>query len=247
MNKIEKVFVENLGFSSEKARVYLAILEMGESKVVDISKKTKIKRTSCYNFLSELIKDGFIKSTKRAKKNFYFVDDPRILEFDVEDKLENIKTIIPELQKIHSIFPYKPKISFFEGENGMKEIYNDISNSFTSGGEILSIIGSSDLRKYVPKQVEDKYLSLRLKKKVVNKIICTDNQISQEWKKNAEKELREVKIVNKDKFDFKADIKIYKNKVAFLSYKENYIGVVIESSEIVGIQRMFFNSLWNVL
>lgn len=41
MNKIEKVFVENLGFSSEKARVYLAILEMGESKVVDISKKNK--------------------------------------------------------------------------------------------------------------------------------------------------------------------------------------------------------------
>ena len=246
MEKLEKNLIENLGFSRVKARVYLAVLEAGEVKASDIAKKAKLKRTTCYGLLSELMQSGFIKMTKKAKKNFYFVEDPRDIKNYVEEKLANVSKMIPELQKIQNIFPYKPKVTFFEGEGGLRAIYNDIATHSVPGGEILSIVGTNNLREYVPKEVEDKYINLRIKMKIVNRMICTDNSYSHKWEETAQNELRKIKII-KNNIDFEADVKIYGDKVAFISYKENYMGVVIESREITEIQKMFFNNLWNSL
>jgi len=48
-------------------------------------------------------------------------------------------------------------------------------------------------------------------------------------------------------FRFDADTEIYANKVALISYRENFLGVIIESKEISQMQRSAFELMWSLL
>jgi sugar-specific transcriptional regulator TrmB len=45
--------IQNMGFSDKAAKVYLAALELGESTVQTLAKKSGLKRTTIYYVLTE--------------------------------------------------------------------------------------------------------------------------------------------------------------------------------------------------
>lgn len=237
--------MENIGFSEKKAKIYLAILELGEASVIDISKKIGIKRTTVYNILPELISEGYVKKTSKNKKSLFFVEDPDLLKNNLEDKLATLKEALPEIKSLQNIFPFKPKITFYEGFGGIKEIYKDTLNSLNSGDIILSFTGITNFERLIPHDISREYIANRVKKKIRARIIATRSSVMEKWKENAPKELREIKIIDDSKYKFDGDIEIYGNKVALISYKENFIGVVIESKEINQMQRLAFEIMWN--
>jgi len=65
--------------------------------------------------------------------------------------------------------------------------------------------------------------------------------------KNAEEEMKEIFLLPENEYNFFGDMEIYGNKVALISYKENFMAVVIESKEIANMQRLMFNLIWNNL
>lgn len=239
--------LEELGLSQKKADIYLALLELGEALVIDLSKKTGIKRTTIYNLLPELASEGLIKVAIKNKRRIFFVEDPRNIKISLEDKLKSFENILPELKAIHNIFPSKPKITFYEGFGGMRELYQDTLNTLASGDTILSYTGLSNYHKLVPKEFTEWYVGERVKRKIRVKIISPASKTSNEWKDASIKELREIKLVDNPDFKFNADTEIYGNKIALLSYGENFMGVIIESKEINQMQRMAFELMWNAL
>lgn len=246
MNEINKK-LENIGFSKKKADIYLALLELGEAGVIEISKKTNIKRTTVYNILPELTSEGLVKKGIKNKKRIFYVEDPGKIKNELEEKLQRANTLLPELLAIQNILPNKPKITYYEGLGGAKDLYQDTLNSLIPGDEILSYTGLTDFYKLLPKDLAKWYISERVKKKIRIKIISPDSETAREWQNNAQKELREIKIVKNSKFNFNADTEIYGNKIALISYKENFMGVIIESKEINQMQRMAFELMWNSL
>lgn len=244
MNNQKKI-LENIGFSEKKAKIYLAILELGYASVIDIAKKTDIKRTTVYNILPELVSDGYVKKTSKNKKGLFFIEDPDLLKNNLEDKLDAISKALPEIKSLQNIFPFKPKITFYEGFSGIREIYNDTLNSLNGGDIILSFTGITNFERLMSHDISREYIESRVKKKIRARIIATRSSVMERWKENAPKELREIKIVDDSKYKFDGDIEIYGNKVALISYKENFIGVVIESKEINQMQRLAFEIMWN--
>jgi len=51
-------------------------------------------------------------------------------------------------------------------------------------------------------------------------------------------------LVSPEKFDFTNEINIYDDKVAIISFKNELIGMIIESTEIANSQRAIFNMCW---
>ena len=246
MNTIENN-LQKIGFSDKKARIYLAILELGETSAIAIAKKTNLKRTSIYNILPELLREGLIKSTISKKRRIFFVEDLRPLQVGLSEKLNFVEKIIPELQAVHNLISYKPKITFYEGSGGMKDLYQDTLKNVIDGGVILSFTGLSKIYEYVPRDFAEAYFAERVKKKIRVKVIAPVSDIAQEWQKNALKDLREMKIINNTQFQFKADMEIYANKVALISYKEDFLGVIIESQEINQMMKAAFGIMWDAL
>ena len=239
--------LEVLGLSDKAAQIYIALLQIGEGSVIDIAKKADLKRTSVYNILPDLMQQGLIETTIKNKHRIFFIDDVRRLELDAQEKVKSVGVLLPQLRAIQNILPQKPKITFYEGVGGMKELYQDTLESVQVGGTILSYTGLTDFFDMMPKEYYEWYVEERAKKKIMIKIIAPDSPTTRQWKKQAVKDLRQVKIIPAKDFRFKGDTEIYDNKVALISYAENFLGVIIESNEIYAMQKTMFELLWDSL
>jgi len=239
--------LEKLGLQGKKADIYLAILELGEASVIEISKKANIKRTTVYNILPELLVEGLVQRTIKSGKRIFFIDDVNQLKSEAEEKVKIIEKIFPDLRAIQNVIPYKPRITFHESVGGMKDLYEDTLESLRSGDTILSYTGLADFDRYMPRDYAESYIARRIAEKIRIKIIAPDSRVAREWKDNAQKELREIKIIRRSDFKFNADMEIYANKVALISYREDFMGVIIESREISEMMKASFEIMWNVV
>jgi sugar-specific transcriptional regulator TrmB len=246
-NKLVAQIESDLGFSEKKAKVFLALLQLGETNVIEISLKAKLKRTTVYNILPELINEGLVAVTSISGHKRYFVTDPRIIIKILENKIENTKSLLPLLIALHSVSIHQPKISLYEGENGARQIYED-TLSIESGDTIYGFIGDMKTTP-VPEKDLEIYIQTRVDKKIKNKVIMAPSAYSDFLRKDAQKELREVKIftgIENLKVP-SVDFKIYGNKIAIISYRENFLGIMIESRDISQMCKVIFESLWNKL
>lgn len=246
MNNLLKKLRE-AGFSEKKAKIYLTILKTGEISASDIAKISKIKRTTAYNLLPELLEEGIVKQGIRNKKKVFYVENPESIEKKYEKRLDLIKTLLPEIKSLQNYKTLRPKITFYEGEDAITGLYDSILDNSYSGDTIFSFTGLKNFHNLVQPEFSQNYIKKRLKKKIKTQIVATDSIEAEKWKKNASKELREIKIINENNLNFNADIEIYGKKVAIISFDENFIGAIIESEEINKMMRFAFSIIWNSL
>jgi len=247
MNKEIIKTLQDIGLSKEEVDIYLAGLELGESSVQNIAKKADIKRPTAYLIIDDLIKKGLFYQTFKGKKRLFGAQNPKDLEVELKRKAHELTKIMPELNSIYNTLEFKPKIRFYEGLTGTLTVYNDILDLTPENGEILSFAGIKNFYDSFPKDFATDYFTRRIKKNIRPKIIAIDSPESRDWVKNAEEEMREILIVPENQINFSGDIEIYGDKVALISYKENFMTIVIESKEIANMQRLMFNLIWNNL
>lgn len=233
-----------IGLSEKQARVYLACLELGGARVSQISRKAKVERTTCYHLLDDLITLGLIVISKQKKAGFFIAEDPRGIEEKTKERLGLIKDILPELQAIHNVLPQKPRIRFYEGWENTRSIYEDTLKSSRPGDTILSLTSLDDYFDFVPREWLASYIAHRVEKGIKIKILTPASAMAKEYQKNERRQLREIKEAPRKNWDFRADIQIYNNKVGIISFKENLMGVLIESPEIAQMFKMAFELMW---
>ncbi|MEZ4103645.1 MAG: helix-turn-helix domain-containing protein [Candidatus Paceibacterota bacterium] len=90
--------ISDLGLSKTEAKVYLSVLELGEATIQEISKQSKIKRTSLYYILEKLNKESVILATKRNKKSSYVATSPKELMKEPGKDWREFENILDELE-----------------------------------------------------------------------------------------------------------------------------------------------------
>ena len=136
----------------------------------------------------------------------------------------------------------------YEGESGIRQIYGDTISSLSQGDTIFGFSGDIKTN-YISEKDLEIYIKARIDKRIRNKVILAPSAYADSLKKGAEAQLREVKIFTETKsLNFPSvDIKIYGNKIAIISHRENFLGVLIESKDISQMCKIIFESLWNSL
>ena len=124
-----------LNFSEKEANVYLALLELGKGTVSQIGRKANINRTTGYNILSQLVQKGLVSISGKEPKQEYVAESPdkikQYLKEEVkknEEYLTQADKAIPALKSIHNV-KGRPQVRFYEGKEGIKEIYEDTLTS----------------------------------------------------------------------------------------------------------------------
>ncbi|OGF22013.1 hypothetical protein A2Y83_02910 [Candidatus Falkowbacteria bacterium RBG_13_39_14] len=247
MNKSSKQILENLGMTKDEVNLYLAGLELGEDSVQNLAKKADIKRPTAYKILDDLIDKGVFYQTLKGKKRFFGAENPEKLQTALKQKEIELVKIMPELKSIYNLLEAKPKIKFYEGLNGAITVYEDTLASTRRDDVILTYTGIKKFFDFFPREYAQEYFKRRVAKNLKVKMIAIDSEVSREWERNAIRDLREIIIIEENKFNFFGDTEIYGNKVALISYKENFMAVVIESEEIANMQRFIFNLAWDKL
>lgn len=247
MNNSIKKALRDFGLTNEETEIYLAGLELGASSVQNLAKKAGIKRPTAYNILAELAEKGLFYQILEGKKKLFSAEDPDKLKISLKQKEAELTKILPELKSIYNFPAAKPKVRFYEGVAGAIAVYEETLNLTTEGGEILSYAGIKNVFELFPKDYAEEYFKKRAAKNITARVIAMDSEESREWQKNAEKEMREIILVPENQQLFSGDTEIYGDKVALISYKENFMAIVIESKEIANMQRFIFNLAWEGL
>lgn len=236
-------YLKQLGLIGKKADVYIASLELGAATVIEIAKKAGVKRTTCYDILLDLEKAGLISETSKGKKRLFVGEDPEKIKKDLLKKQEIFDEIVPELKSIFNIKGVKPKIRFYEGKEGLKEVYNDTLKYST---EILAF-ASEDVVRIFDKEWMNSYIKQRIKKGIHSRTIIPNTKTVKEYIAKDKEQLRQSKLIDPEKYPFSIEINIYGHqKVALMSSKEE-TGIIIEGAEIYKTMKLIFELIWDNL
>jgi 8-oxo-dGTP diphosphatase len=240
MNKIiEKL--ERLGIEEKPARVYLAALELGGGLASEIAQKAGVERTHTYHLLEQLIREGLVYRSERGNLLIFMAQSPKKIGQMIESRLEHAKSLIPELLMLEGANTTKPKIKLYEGIEGIKQLFEE-TFELPRDSETLAYSSAESIHEYLQDYVPQ-YLKRRARKGISQRAIAEDSEEAREHQKMDREELRQTRLVNKERFPFKNEINIFGNKIMIASYRD-LMGVIIESREIADTQRAIFELAW---
>lgn len=236
--------LKTFGLNEKEAKTYMALLELGEAVVQRISQKSKIKRTTLYDVLESLKEKGLVGTTIKNKRKYYVASDPRELEHKLEEKKFAIKSILPELLSVANVIDKKPKIRFFEGEEGIKEIYLDTLNY---PDKPLWAWVTDEIWQVIDQHFIDYYLSQRVKNKIWAFVIAPDTKKIRGYKGEDQKFLRKTRLDSTEGYSVQVEIDLYGgNRIGIMSFGEK-IGLIVESQKLFNTLKSIFDSSWEKL
>ena len=248
MQKIDQKLRESLkalDFTEKEASVYLAILELGKGTVSQISRKAEINRTTGYDILDSLVSKGLVSISGKEPKQEYIAESPdKITKLYNEEyrkskeHFEEAQEILPKLKSLHNTVG-RPQVRFYEGVDGLKEVYED---TLTSTEPIRAYAAVDDVQGTLPNYFPD-YYQRRAAKDIYIRGIFPKTPLAIERAKHNEEEKRESAFVPADKYNFSPEINIYDNKIMIASWREK-LGIIIESKEIADAMKKIYELSW---
>ncbi len=225
--------LKKLGLIEEEITIYLLLLRKGSLKVTQIAKELSTARTTIYRFITSLHEKGIVSETVQDFVKTYTPIPPESLPNILANRLEEIRSVIPELNKIYNKPLEKTEVSVFRGKEGIKTIMNDIikeGKPYTCFGEIEKYFEELDIftRKWM-KEVETK--------KIKGRLICSKNQKfeiakTEECKYLPQELIPEITTVT------------YEDKTALFIWSKPLYVVLIENKNVTDSNLKVFNHIW---
>jgi|GEM_PF-707964 len=232
--------LQKIGFEPQEAKVYLAVLTLGEATVTDIAKHAGVVRTSCYYTLQKLQQKRIAHPYVKRGVHYWGVEEPQWLSNWLNDKKATLDYIMPELMAMHSTFGAKPSFTYYEGIQGVKQILQDILQdknslqSMSSMEDALALLGRQ-FRFFITKRVE---------RRMFVQFITNRSAETEKIQLNDGKEHRHTHFLPPGK-KIKNMNYIYGDKIAILSLnKKMPMGVIIKDPDVAYTQRILFEALW---
>src|SRR3989344_4031228 len=101
---MDKSALAQAGLTDGEIRVYLSLLEIGESTTGPIIEKSGVARSIIYQILKKLIEKGLVSFILKEKTRYYQSANPKkVLEYaeenakKVEKNINEIKNMLPDL------------------------------------------------------------------------------------------------------------------------------------------------------
>ncbi len=134
------------GLTTNEAKVYLAMLNIGSSSVNAISRKAGVHRVNAYDIIERLIQKGLVSSVVKGNKKFYEPSSPERILRILERKQAEVNEVLPELMLDFNMRKEKQDVFVFKGPEGVMTAYNMM---IEQGKDIYALGGQKQNRKYL--------------------------------------------------------------------------------------------------
>jgi len=234
--------LEDIGLTKGEIKVYIALLELGNSSAGKILEKAEIQNSVFHFCVNRLIEKGLVSYVKKNKFRIYSATNPENFIIYIKDKEKQIIKLIPELKAKQTHFKEEQEVELFEGIKGIMTLLNILIDDTKKADEFLFFSAETeDIEK--TKEIQEFYEMFDSKRRDKGLIVkgIANSKLKSLFEKR--KSLK-VKYTN---FPVPANTGICNNKMALLSWGEKPLGVLIQSKQLVEKQKQFFNAFWNSL
>lgn len=237
--------IKNLGMDEKSARIYLACLELGEATVQQIAERAKLKRTTLYYIIDELVERRILFKTLRKKKNYYLAESPANVMVKARQRIAEFEENLASLEEHKRIAYERPRVYYLYGVEGFKEIWERILSSrekefriITEGINFLDFVKE----KYILEEIikRKKSSNIRSRQLIVasayaRKIVAKDkeeNRVSKMLPYNCKLPFTEI---------------IMHNFVAFISPRFENMLLIVGNESFARSRKNIFEITWNLI
>lgn len=234
--------LEEIGLSGKEARVYLALLELGQSPVSRVADRAQVNRSTTYVILRRLRAQGLVLELPNTKKHEFLAENPEKMIDLTHERLQLAERIIPSLRAKQKKGSGLSNFRFYQGVEGLREAFqyrlatlaNAESVAFFGGSESIS----AEAHKVFLKWYRD---SRRLNISV--RAIAPSHDALEQYRKEDIEHLREVRMVPHSMYPSELSIEIFSDMVRVVSFIDLQI-VIIESADVARSLRAIFEMCW---
>jgi len=241
--------LEQIGLTPTEAKVYLALLELGESKAGEILKKSNLNSGRIYEVLSSLEKKGLISTIIKKKIKLFIPSPPeRVLSYAkerieaLEERKNEMEEILPSLQEKFSKLKQKTSVEVFFGAAGQKTAYS-----------LLFKEAKKDKNLYVTGIVSKEKYSKEIINNLIYYVYKERTRLKLKTHKLASEETRNEEIFKSDKsstkylpFPLFTGIQTLGDTTIILLEKDPIISIVIHNKNITNDFKEQFRFLWKI-
>ncbi|MFH1072433.1 MAG: helix-turn-helix domain-containing protein [Nanoarchaeota archaeon] len=234
--------LEQIGLNEKESKVYIELLQAGDSLVSAISEKTKINRSLLYTILSNLANKGIVTYIIKNNVRYYRAAEPNKILSMLKEKEKIFESILPDLIELHKPRTKKPIIEILEGKEGIKTILHDVLRlkqewfAFDVPGKGPAILGPT----------VHAFEKERQKEKIILNVICVKTEEGIK-RGNEFSQMRFTKARYAPRpYESPASNWIYGDRIVILFwYKEFPFAVRIIDKNLAESYKQHFKILWD--
>ncbi len=252
-----KNVLEGIGLTQSEAKCYLALIEMGPLTIQELAQKTGIHRVNLYQVIRGLEAKGAIMFEMKSKYRKRIIpNNPRQLLELVQKKQRvlkkaelKFKEAVPELAGLLQQAEQGTSVRYFEGLDGVKQVFNDILTATT---EVKGFSNVDNLYDLFPLDWMDDYRHRKSELGIRGKFILPDGKVARSYiqeayLKHGLRNYPELRVLPTKTFTVFAEIDIYDNKLNITSFrKDEPIGVIIDSKIVSKSFESIFDTMWSI-
>ncbi|MDD5191692.1 MAG: helix-turn-helix domain-containing protein [Candidatus Nanoarchaeia archaeon] len=239
------------GLTKNEIKVYVILLEIGESTSGPLIKKVGINSSKVYESLERLGKKGLISYVKKTNKRYFRAANPeRILDY-IDEKQRNLEEEKTEINKIiHELKAGMKKsgeelqeATIFVGLKGYRTLLENMLSELKYGGKYLAFASG------MLKEVLGEYWFIfqDKKKKYKIKARCLWDPKVRKQKDYLREYYGNGRFISKGSYLSPVDLWIFNDKIIQVSYTTKPIfAVLIRSKGLAQSYKELFETLWRI-
>lgn len=238
---LERILMEN-GLAEKETTLYLAILQAGETTLAHAANKSHLKRSTVYSLVEGMKERGFLSETKHRGICYISALSPRLLVERFERSTDAAKSVLPQLMDLAYASPVKPRIRFYDGQEGIKQILFDAA---ASGKDYIGFIDYALMPKEIYRYIRSKVAPERDKLGNHLRLLMPRNETNTKVLADYRQKV-EHRMVDFPSRKNHIEILLYEgSKIGCMSFVKNEMfGVVIDSEGIYVTLRDLFMLIW---
>lgn len=245
---MDTTILKKAGLTESQAKGYLALVEHGSLSPTELAERTGESRTNGYAIADKLVAYGLATKDETTKRTSYTATHPSSLETLAEKRrkllMRNEQEVKAGLSPIIEMF-YKfrdePGARTLQGVEGIKEVYEDTLREKDDIYLVRTTADVSDLGEIFL----DNYRENRAKAGINTYAITPNTKTARTHVITGEdtKLLFHRTFIQDNAYTAPAEINIYGDKVAFISFGEIQMATIIQSPTIAEAMRQLIKLL----
>lgn len=249
VNKSLLRIMKQMGLTSKHALIYEILSKKPATTPLQLSRETKLNRSSLYRYLEELRVSGLVELVLGDKTSKYRASPDGFERYLASEELRvtslknEIPALLQELPKNED--RERSEIKYFQGKEGLKQM---LWNVVASGHEFVGL-GYQDWNTSVGRAFAERLRQKNIETGARSREITNVTDDDLEYTSLGEKyyKVYEHRGIDKTIIEIKHDTYIYGAVFAYYyHYQGEYFGVEIHNKEIARTERQMFEILWKM-
>jgi len=239
--------LEKIGMTEGEVRVYLALLELGNSSTGPIIEKSHITSSKVYIILERLEKKGLVSHViENNVKKFQVADPNRLLEYmdekeeEIKKDTEEIKKIIPELKSKQDSKETQETTMYF-GFKGFQTAIKELISDLEKGDEYVVFGAQGHFGEAFENFIRNFYKDKE--ERGIKTRLIYNSDFKEIKKLYSNLKLTKIRFID---HLTPSTIAISKTKILLNAYGDNPIQVLIKSETLARSFYEFFESMWEI-